>query len=108
MNKYLLLALISVFWITGCSWVHLTSEGELVQKVTASDVEECKRIGEATVSVKAKVAGINRSSKKVAGELFILGQNAASEMGGDTIVPASEVQDGEQTFKVYRCRGASL
>ena len=108
MNKYLLLALISVFLVAGCSWVHLTSEGELVQKVTAADVEECKRIGEATVSVKAKVAGIKRSSKKVAGELFILGQNAASEMGGDTIVPVSEVQDGEQTFKVYRCRGASL
>ena len=108
MNKYLLLALISVFLVTGCTWVHLTSEGELVQKVTAADVEECKRIGEATVSVKAKVAGINRSSKKVAGELFILGQNAASEMGGDTIVPVSDIKDGEQTFNVYRCRGARL
>jgi len=108
MNKYLLLALIPIFFISSCTWVHLTSEGELVQEVTAADAEECKRIGEATVSVKAKVAGINRSSKKVAGELFILGQNAASEMGGDTIVPASDIKDGEQTFNVYRCRGASL
>ena len=104
MNRYLLLALISILFISGCTWVHLTSEGELVQKVTASDVEECKRIGEATVSVKAKVAGINRSSEKIAGELLILGQNAASEMDGDTIVPVSDIKEGEQTFNVYRCR----
>ena len=104
MNKYLFLVLISIFFIAGCTWVHLTSEGELVQKVTASDVEECKRIGEATVSVKDTIAGISRSSEKMAEELLILGQNAASEMGGDTIVQVSEVQDGEQTFNVYKCR----
>ena len=104
MNKYLFLALISIFFIAGCTWVHLTSEGELVQKVTASDVDECKKIGEATVSVKNTIAGISRSSEKMAEELLILGQNAASEMGGDTIVQVSEVQKGEQTFNVYKCR----
>jgi hypothetical protein len=104
MNKYLFLLMIGVFLVSGCTWVHLTSEGELVQKVTASDVEECKRIGEATVSVKDTIAGISRSNEKMAAELLILGQNAASEMGGDTIVQVSEVQDGEQTFNVYKCR----
>ena len=104
MSKYLCLLVISVFFVSGCTWVHLTSEGELVQKVMASDVEECKRIGETTVSVKDTIAGISRSSEKMAAELLILGQNAASEMGGDTIVQVSEVQDGEQTFKVYKCR----
>ena len=104
MNKYLYLALISILFISGCTWVHLTSEGELVQKVTAADVEECKRIGDATVSVKDTIAGISRSSKKMAEELLLLGQNAASEMGGDTIVQASDIKDGEQTFNVYKCR----
>jgi len=104
MRKYLLLYCISVFLITGCTWVHLTSDGELVQKVMAADVEECERFGEATVSVKDKIAGIGRSNTKMAGELLILGQNAAAEMGGDTIVQASEVHDGEQTFYVYKCR----
>jgi uncharacterized protein (DUF4213/DUF364 family) len=105
MKKYLLLILISVSFVSGCTWVHLTSEGELVQKVAAEDVEDCKRLGEATVSVKDKVVGIGRSRTKVSGELLILGQNAAAEMGGDTIVPASDIEDGEQTFNVYRCRG---
>ena len=104
MVKYLLLFCISLFLITGCTWVHLTSEGELVQKVESADVEECKRIGEATVSVKDKIAGIGRSNTKVADELLILGQNAASEMGSDTIVQASDMKDGEQSFNVYKCR----
>ena len=104
MYKYLLLIMISTALVSGCTWVHLTSEGELVQKVTASDVEECKRVGEASVSVKDTIAGISRSREKMADELLILGQNAASEMGGDTIVQVSEVQNGEQTFKVYKCR----
>jgi hypothetical protein len=104
MNKYLLFTFIIILMITGCTWVHLTSEGELVQKIEVADVEECKRLGEATVSVKDKIVGIGRSNTKVTGELLILGQNAAAEMGGDTIVQASEVQDGEQTFTVYKCR----
>ena len=104
MSKYLCLLVISVFFVSGCTWVHLTSEGELVQNVTAADVEECKRIGDATVSVKDTIAGISRSSKKMAEELLILGQNAASEMGGDSIVQASDIKDGEQTFSVYKCR----
>jgi len=104
MIKYLFISIITVLLITGCTWLHLTSEGELVQKVTAADVEECKRIGEATVSVKDTIVGISRSSAKMAEELLILGQNAASEMGGDTIVQASDIEGGEQTFNVYKCR----
>jgi hypothetical protein len=32
-----------------------------------------------------------------------LARNSAADMGGDTVVPVSEIQDGKQTFEVYKC-----
>jgi hypothetical protein len=105
MKNYLILSIISVFLFSGCTWVSLTSEGELVQIFTASEVADCKSIGQATVSVKDKVAGVGRSRSKVEKELLILGQNSAAEMGGDAVVSVSGIQNGEQSFDVYKCRG---
>jgi hypothetical protein len=35
--------------------------------------------------------------------LNVTARNSAAKMGADTIVPASQVEDGKQTFNVYRC-----
>jgi len=59
------------------------------------------------VSLKAKVAGINRDAEQVAKELAMLARNAAADMGGDTVVPATEVTDGKRSFTVYKCVGAA-
>ena len=73
----------------------------------ASEVSTCKALGNSTVSLLAKVAGINRNEEQVTKELSMLARNAAAEMGGDTVVPISAVKDGKRSFTVYKCIGVS-
>ena len=103
MYKYLVATLIGILLLPGCTWVRLTPAGEEVRVVSAAETVECKKIGQTTVSLLAKVAGIKRSAKKVAAELLTLGRNSGAEMGGDTVVPVTEITDGEQSFDIYRC-----
>ena len=105
MYKYLVVAMISSLLLAGCTWVRLTPAGEEVRVVPIAETAGCKKIGQTTVSLLAKVAGIKRSAKKVAAELVTLGRNSGAEMGGDTIVPVSGITNGEQSFAVYRCTG---
>jgi hypothetical protein len=46
---------------------------------------------------------IDRSKAKWAGELVDLARNKAATMGGDTIVAEWPVENGSQTFRVYKC-----
>ncbi|MDH4325133.1 MAG: DUF4156 domain-containing protein [Betaproteobacteria bacterium] len=42
-------------------------------------------------------------ARPAGGRIVIARRNAAADMGADTIVPASNIVDGRQTFDVYRC-----
>ena len=101
--KNLLSILLFTFTLTACTWVELTPEGEKVRVLSLSEVQSCKKKGKTTVSLKAKIAGIERNEKKVKKELETLGRNTAVELNGDTIVPTSEIIDGKQAFDIYRC-----
>ena len=46
---------------------------------------------------------IDRNREKVRKELETLARNHTDELNGDTIVPASAIENGKQTFDVYRC-----
>jgi len=100
-NKLTLLALLA---LSACTWVEPTDSGVHVRVAYLSQIDGCKELGKATVEVLDKVLFVSRSADQVAAELEISGQNAAAEMGGDTIVAMSRVIDGEQVFRVYRCR----
>ena len=86
-----------------CSPVKLTKEGEGVSVMSKEQVANCKKVGRVTTSLMDKVAGVKRSEKKVKNELEMLARNGAVEYGGNTIVPATEVTDGKQSFEVYNC-----
>jgi len=88
--------------LSSCTWVKLTPEGENVAVLTASEVANCTRTGTTTVSVRDRVV-VDRDDEKVALELRTLARNRAADRG-DTIVASSRVDDGEQTFVIYRCR----
>lgn len=103
MKKYLSLSLLTLLLLAGCAWVNLSPEGEQVKAKTPPEVTGCREIGQTTVSLLAKVGLFNRNRKKVANELLVLGRNSAAEMGGDTVVAVSEIENGEQTFAVYNC-----
>lgn len=91
--------------LSACAWVKLTPGGEKVRMLDAGEVSTCQELGNTTVSLLAKVAGINRNEDQVAKELSMLGRNAAADMGGDTIVPISEAKEGKRSFAVYKCIG---
>ena len=89
--------------LSACTWVELTEQGEAVTVVSAVP-DTCKRLGQTSSTTKADIASIGRSDKKVSTELTTLARNAAANMGGDTIVPESEISEtGEQRFGIYRC-----
>ena len=91
------------FILSSCTWVRVTSQGEGVRLVqSAKAVEPCKKIGKVNTKVVSEVV-FNRDAEKVAGELADLARNEAATLGGDTIVPTSEIIDGRRSFDVYQC-----
>ena len=87
-----------------CTWVETTPGGESVSVASADAVTQCERKGKVTVSLKSRVAGVERKATKVATELATLARNEGAQLGGDTVVAESAVADGSQVFGVYRCK----
>ena len=91
-------------FLAACSsWVQLTAEGQAVRVAEASDVAGCRRIGSATSRTTDEILLIDRPGQRLQDELRTLARNEAGRMGGNTIVPASEIINGEQQFTVYFC-----
>ena len=101
-HKLVFLVLVSIS-VVSCTWVKMTPEGEKVRVLSIDEVSTCKKLGRTEVSLKDEVAGFKRSEEKVKKELEALARNSASNMEGDTVVPISEIDEGKQTFAVYRC-----
>jgi hypothetical protein len=89
--------------LSACTWVKLSDAGRNVRLVSYDQIDQCKKLGKATVSVLDKVGFISRSEDKVEEELQTLARNSAAEMGGDTMAAAGAVSRGEQPFDVYQC-----
>ncbi|MHB8810972.1 MAG: DUF4156 domain-containing protein [Desulfobulbaceae bacterium] len=103
--KFLATAVLGIFLVSGCTWVKPTPGGEHVRVASSpAEVAGCEQLGKTTVSLLDRVGAIKRGQEKVEDELFILGRNSAAEMGGDTILPVSDIFQGERRFAVYRCR----
>ncbi|MBP6366940.1 MAG: DUF4156 domain-containing protein [Nitrosomonas sp.] len=101
--KKIVIAVCVGFILSSCTWVKVTSNGEGVRLVqSAKAVEPCKKIGKVNTKVVSEVV-FSRDAEKVAGELADLARNEAATLGGDTIVPISEINDGRRSFDVYQC-----
>lgn len=101
--KKILIAICGGLILSSCTWVKVTTKGEsvrLVQSVRA--VEPCKKLGQINTKVVSQII-FDRDSEKVASELADLARNEAALMGGDTIVPVSDIFDGRRSFGVYQC-----
>lgn len=106
MHIKLALAVLALATLTACSWVKLSPEGEKVRVLSEAEVTDCKRLGKTTANVADRIGGIERKDHIVRENLEMLARNAAGEMGGDTVVPASAIVEGKQTFDVFKCIGA--
>lgn len=90
-------------YLTGCTWIDVSAQGDKVRLLSAAEVTGCKRVGKTTVSTAQKVAGLDRYEDKIQSELNTLARNSAVGLGGDTVVPVGSPVDARQVFEVYRC-----
>lgn len=102
MNRLLLIATIFTL-LSGCTWVQLTSEGQGVRVATAGEISSCTRIGRTNAQTLSRITVVQRGGEKLQEELTTLARNEAGSMGGNTIVPESIIDEGQQSFGVYRC-----
>ncbi len=105
MKKFLLVigGIAVISFVTSCTWVKVTSQGESVRMLqSARSLESCKKLGNVNSKVVSQEV-FDRDAEKVAGELADLARNEAALMGGDTIVPVSNIVDGRRSFAVYQC-----
>ena len=102
--KKLSLMLIAITAVTSsCTWVKVSEQAGSVAVANAANVRGCKHISEVNVSVPNKVGFVKRDADKVATELASMARNEAANDGGDTVVPSSGIEDGRQSFNVYKC-----
>ena len=105
MIRSLILGLAGSALLVGCGpYVKPDEAGEGVRVALAEQVVGCKRLGEVTTTVPAKLVGVNRDPEKVRQELNNLARNEGAAMGGDAVVAESEVTDGHRRYGVFRCR----
>lgn len=88
--------------LSACSGIKLTDEGEKVRVLDPSEVASCRELGKTNTAVTSRVI-VNRPAETVSKELRVIARNSAARMGGDTIVPLTVIEDGSQTFVVYKC-----
>lgn len=101
-----IMVLFSAFLIAtlaSCANPKLTHGGEKARILSPAEVANCQRRGSTTVSTRTNILSVLRQPTVIARELEILARNSATDMGGDTVSPISEIENGEQTFAVYRC-----
>ena len=102
-KRQLSIAMLIMVAVSGCVFVQPTVEGQKVRVLTAPEVDRCRALGNITSTVQDRVGVIVRREDTVADDVLQNAKNAAAEMGGDTIVAASTLSAGKQTFGVYRC-----
>ena len=95
--------LVAIALAGGCSLVELTPAGAGVRLASAEAVVTCTSLGRITASVIHEVGFLPRHPDAVQDNINVTARNSAANMGADTIVPASKIEDGRQTFEVYRC-----
>ena len=100
--KQIICMISAAMLLSACSSLKLTEGGEKIRVLEPAEVSTCKNLGRTNASVTARVV-IERPADSIAEELSIVSRNSAARMGGDTIVPLTVIEDGHQTFVVYKC-----
>lgn len=89
--------------LSSCATIQLSEGGNKVRVLTPDQISSCRELGKTNTSITDKILGVNRPMEALEKELQIIGRNSADNMGGDTIVPLTIIEQGRQTFVVYKC-----
>lgn len=88
----------------GCTWVKPSAKSHEVVLMTQDQVVNCVKKGVTSSKTLSKITVVPRSNDKVFSELVMLAKNEAVILGGDAVVAEGLMEEGRQTFGVYRCR----
>ncbi len=102
-TRTLLIFLVALLASACAAPMKLNAGGEKVRVLDPSEVSSCRELGRTNTSVTWALLGVERPEDAIGKELRIVARNSASRMGGDTIVPLTVIDKGEQTFVVYKC-----
>ena len=86
-----------------CTWVKVTEGGGAVRLAQEGEVSGCETRGRTHAQTTDRVLIFARRAPTIQRELESLARNEAALMGGDTVVPATPIERGRQTFDVYLC-----
>ncbi len=98
-----LLAGTLAFSACSSNWVQITPEGQTVRVATTQDIAACTRVGTANVNALDNIGFVQRGAARLQEELISLARNEGGRLGGNRVVPESTIDDGRQTFGVFRC-----
>jgi len=89
--------------LTACTWVQPDPGAAGIALLEPPEALDCQRLGQTTVSVRDRVAGVQRSPSQVTEELRTLARNSAIDLGGNAIVEEEMVDTSKQRFGIYLC-----
>ena len=70
---------------------------------SGNEITNCQRIGSAQAQTLSRLVVVERGGERLQDELIRLARNEAGDLGGNVIVPESVIEEGSQSFGVYRC-----
>ena len=104
MKKRMVVPLVGAVLMAGCTFVKLNPNAQDVLLLKPYQARECEQVRRSTSQVLSKIWFINRNKDAMADELATLARNTAADLGGNAVVPDSEIVDGKQTFIIYNCQ----
>lgn len=100
--KPLFIAIILIS-LNACTWVELNKHASNVKVSSENGVNNCQKLGNITAKTRHDLFGQARDAEKVSSELITLARNEALKLNANTVVPSSEIYNGEQSYHAYYC-----
>lgn len=92
----------------GCTWVspnpQVKQEGIMV--LPLDRVTQCRLLSKTQVSIADSIGPVKRVQSDIEKDLQTLAMNQAVAQGGDTVAALTAMNNGSQTFGIYKCLGS--
>jgi len=95
--------LLLISGLSGCAWLKPTVKASDVSLITDEMLAGCTRLGTTHVSLMDRLDQLLQNEGQQADELVALARNSAVQFGGNAIMALTGINDGTQSFAIFRC-----
>jgi hypothetical protein len=91
----------------GCTWVSQSPQvkREGIMVLPLDRITQCRLLSKTQVSIADSIGPVKRVQSDVEKDLQNLAMNQAVVQGGDTVAALDAMNNGNQTFGIYKCLG---